>query len=100
MALYWAMGLGVPRLLAAGYTTSILAVWYIVALVLAFCLGSLIVATREPKRASDYAPRDLHTRRIQQIVLLGTGTGIAATILIARANGYSLTSIVTVQALG
>lgn len=96
---YWAVALAAPPLLAPEFFYSTAAVWYIVALVAAFGLGSAAAVRRPPTRSPDAGRRELDVRGLRWLVAAGTGAGLAATVLIQAANGYSVTAILSFQGL-
>jgi oligosaccharide repeat unit polymerase len=98
-AVYWAVALAVPPLLAPQFFYSSAAVWYIVALVAAFGLGSVAAAARPPVRTGQAGHREINVRGLRWLVTVGTGAGLAATVLIQSANGYSVTAILSFQGL-
>lgn len=97
---YWAAGVGFPALLAPSFTESVSAVWYIVVLVAAFALGSWIASRNQPPvRQSEIQPRQLNLRLLRLVVVAGTVAGVAAVALAQRANGASLSSVLSLQGL-
>jgi oligosaccharide repeat unit polymerase len=99
LALYWLVALALPPLLAPTYAVAQVAVWYIVLLVAAFALGSWASISRAPLRDGGVNPRPLNVHLLRQLVLVGTGAGLMATVVVQLANGYSVMSIVSLKAL-
>lgn len=100
MALYWAVAIAAPPLLAPDYFQSQGAVWYIVLLAAAFSFGSVIASgVRPPARPAVVAPRPLNLRAVRLLVLAGIVAGVAATALVQRANGFPLSSVLSLQGL-
>lgn len=98
-AVFWAVGLAAPPIVAPDFVQSQAAVWYIVVLMAAFLLGSVAASYRPPQRPADVAPRPMNLPLLRRFVLFGTVTGLAGTVIVQVANGYSLTSILSAQAL-
>jgi oligosaccharide repeat unit polymerase len=100
MSLYWAAALALPPLLAPDYIQSQGAVWYVVLLVAAFGLGSLIASgAATPTRATDIEPEELRLPLLRWLVVLGTGAGLAATVVIQLSNGYPLSAVLSLRGL-
>lgn len=99
-ALFWAVALAAPPLLAPDSIVSQSAVWYIVVLVTAFGLGTFVGGgSRPPARVDGVNPRPLNLRLLRALVLVGTGCGLLATVAVQLANGYSVSSILSARSL-
>jgi len=98
-ALYWAIGLAGPQILAPDFIQSQAAVWYIVALGGAFGIGSWTAAMEGPVRDERTELRPLNRPALRWLVAIGTVTGFVATVAVQVANGYSIGAIVSAQAL-
>ncbi|WP_206330651.1 O-antigen polymerase [Modestobacter sp. KNN46-3] len=99
LALFWTAGLALPPLVAPTFYSSDSAVWYVVALVGGFCLGSWVAAGHIPTRPVGVTPHPFHGPLLRGLAAAGTVTGVLATVIVQMANGYSVTSIFSAQAL-
>lgn len=96
---YWALFLGLPPLLAPQFVVTSAAVWYITLLVAAFSVGSWAAAWRRPVRSPDVRPHTLNLRLLRWLVVFGTVAGLAAAVIIQRANGQSISAILSLATL-
>ncbi len=87
--LYWATALLLPPLVAPRFTWSAGAVWYCVALVLAYGVGSFAASHRGPAvRTPGVEARPLRPSVVRAVVVAGTLSGAVATTLVQAANGF------------